>query len=491
MGETQDIVKIDNKYPILEIKGCGETSNVYLVKDPEKDNYYVGKVLKKETDLFEKEVEILNKLKSIHNPYIVNLLDSGKGEIIRADKPPKAGQYLILEYAPKGELYNYIFYPRNCLKEKYTKIIFAKILKGIQACHNMGICHRDLNMQNILLDENFNPKICDFNYATLNNDHLTEVLGTQKYAAPEILYHQPYDGCKADIFSLGVILLTLLNCNVGFHKAKGCDRYYKNIITKRYNIYWKKISKQLIEISEEVKSLFLEMVSFKPNERPTIEKILNNNWFNEIKNLNTEQLNNLENEMREEFRQREIIINNELRRDVKYNGDNEDNYKYMDETRAAGEDEKEYFNLSLKPQFAKKGINMNNYIKIEGELNPVKYMNSLANKIENKNKNCSIEESKKSLKFNVIFEEEEEEEEKEEKEEEISKELEKELAELGIKENGEDEEDDLKKKDCIIQVKMFESLNGGYLLRFTKKKGEIEDYNKNLEKVMALAQELL
>ena len=200
--------------------------------------------------------------------------------------------------------------------------------------------------------------------------------------------------------------------------------------------------------------------------------------------------------MREEFRQREIIINNELRRDVKYNGDNEDNYKYMDETRAAGEDEKEYFNLSLKPQFAKKGINMNNYIKIEGELNPVKYMNSLANKIENKNKNCSIEESKKSLKFNVIFEEEEkeeeeEEEEKEEKEEEISKELEKELAELGIKENGEDEEDDLKKKDCIIQVKMFESLNGGYLLRFTKKKGEIEDYNKNLEKVMALAQELL
>ena len=52
MGETQDIVKIDNKYPILEIKGGGETSNVYLVKDPEKDNYYVGKVLKKETDLF-------------------------------------------------------------------------------------------------------------------------------------------------------------------------------------------------------------------------------------------------------------------------------------------------------------------------------------------------------------------------------------------------------------------------------------------------------
>ena len=69
MGKTQDIVKIDNKYPILEIKGCGETSNVYLVKDPEKDNYYVGKVLKKETDLFEKEVEILNKLKSIHNAY--------------------------------------------------------------------------------------------------------------------------------------------------------------------------------------------------------------------------------------------------------------------------------------------------------------------------------------------------------------------------------------------------------------------------------------
>ena len=65
------------------------------------------------------------------------------------------------------------------------------------------------------------------------------------------------------------------------------------------------------------------------------------------------------------------------------------------------------------------------------------------------------------------------------------------MAKLGIKENDEDEEEGLKKKDCVIQVKMFESLKEGHLLRFTKKDGEIEDYYKNLEKVIALAKELL
>jgi serine/threonine protein kinase len=496
MDENKDLVeKIDNKYPIIEIKGRGATADVYLVKIPENDNYCAGKVLKQETDLFEKEVEILNRLRSVNNPYIVNLLDSGCGEIIRTNKSPKTCQYLILEYAPKGELFNYVFCPRAGLQEKYSKIVFAKILKGIQACHNLGICHRDLKMQNILLDANFNPKICDFGFATLNNNHLTDILGTPNYAAPEILYHQPYDGCKADIFSLGVVLLTLVSCKIGFFQAKKTDKYYKFIMTNHYKTYWKLVSKQVTGISEEVKKLYLKMVSFSPNERPSIEQILNDNWFNEIRNLNNDQLNALENEMREEFKKREIIVNKELRINAESNGDNS---SYMDETRAAGDDEKEYFDLSLKPKYAQTGLNMNNYIKIKGELNPAKYMNSLVNKIVEKNPNCTIEESKKSLKFNVIFEEEEEEEKEEEEkekekegEEDISKELEEEMAKLGIKENDEDEEEGLKKKDCVIQVKMFESLKEGHLLRFTKKDGEIEDYYKNLEKVIALAKELL
>jgi hypothetical protein len=132
---------------------------------------------------------------------------------------------------------------------------------------------------------------------------------------------------------------------------------------------------------------------------------------------------------------------------------------------------------------------MNNYIKINGNLNPVKFMNSLITKIGEKlGDNCSIEQSKKALKFNVIFEEEEKE------EEEIPKELEEELAQLGLEENDENEENeekDLKRKECILQVKIYESVNGGHLLRFVKKSGELDVYYKNLDNIISLVKNLL
>ena len=120
-------------------------------------------------------------------------------------------------------------------------------------------------------------------------------------------------------------------------------------------------------------------------------------------------------------------------------------------------------------------------------MNPALFMNNLCQRIAKKLENCQIDANENILKFNVVFEEEEKEE-----EEEIPKELEEELAKLGLddKENEENEEDDnLTKKESVLQIKMFESVNGGYLLRFKKKGGELEDYYKNLEKLTALAQE--
>jgi len=147
-----------------------------------------------------------------------------------------------------------------------------------------------------------------------------------------------------------------------------------------------------------------------------------------------------------------------------------------------GDDEKEYFDLSLTPKLGQTGIGMNNYIKIKGKLNPAQFMNSLANKLEKKfGDNCNIDPAEKTLKFDILFEEEEEE---------IPKELKEELAKLGL-EDAEEKDYDLQKKDSIIQVKLFESINGGHLLRFVKKSGELEDYYKNLKKIMSLTEEIL
>ena len=476
---------IDNNYTIVEKRGSGATAIVFLVKGSDNEQIYAGKVLKETSDLFDKEIEILQRLRPLHNPYLVNLIGSGNGPIIRASKPTENKQYLILEYAQKGELFDYIFCAHQGLPEKYSKVIFSKILKGVQACHNAGICHRDLKMQNILLDKDFNPKICDFGFATTNTTSLKEFLGTLNYACPEILLHRPYDGFKADIFSLGVVLMTLVTCKMGFKEATRNDPFYRLIMTNHIGQYWKLLNNvaNINGLSDSFQQLYTKMVSFRPQERPSIEDILNSEWMMEIRDLNNQQMTDLENEIRQEFLKREILVNEQFKKTMEAK---EECSTDVSSGNRGGDDEKDYFDLSLKPKFAQTGIGMKNYIKINGEMNPALFMNNLCQRIAKKFENCEIDANENKLKFNVAFEEEEKE------EEEIPKELEEELAKLGLddKENEENEEDDnLTKKESVLQIKMFESINGGYLLRFKKKSGELEDYYKNLEKITALAQE--
>ena len=295
---------IDNNYTIVEKRGSGATAIVFLVKGSDNEQIYAGKVLKETSDLFDKEIEILQRLRPLNNPYLVNLIASGNGPIIRASKPTENKQYLILEYAQKGELFDYIFCAHKGLQEKYSKVIFSKILKGVQACHNAGICHRDLKMQNILLDNDFNPKICDFGFATTNTTSLNEFLGTLNYAAPEILLHRPYDGFKADIFSLGVVLITLVTCKMGFKEATRRDPFYKLIMLKLFGKYWNVLNNvaNINGLSDSFQQLYTKMVSLNPQERPSIEDILNSEWMMEIRDLNNQQMSDLENEMRQEFR---------------------------------------------------------------------------------------------------------------------------------------------------------------------------------------------
>lgn len=476
---------IDHKYTILEKKGRGATANVYLSEDKNDKAKYAVKVLKEISPYFEKEIEILKKVSILKNPYIVNLINYGEGPVKIGSKPEKNLQYMVLENASKGELFDYIYCSEKGLSERHTKLVFNKILKGIQAIHDAGICHRDIKMQNILVDDKFNPKICDFGFgADLNGEDgtgkLKDFLGTQNYAAPEIFLHRPYDGIKVDIFSLGVVLLNLVTCKIGFCQATRLDKYYRCIMAKKYNIYWKLVSGQIGPISEELKNLYIKMVSFNPEQRPSIEEIFKDPWMKEVTSLDEKGYAELENEVFEEFQKREVDVlnNNET---LEAQGSSEIGFG---NDRALDDNKVEYFDLSLTPKFIQKtGLNMQNYMKITGDLKPAVFMNELANKIANDfEDNAKIEECQNALKFNVIFEEELEDE--EEPDEELAKELEK----LGL-EDVDDE--NLAKKECVIQVKLFQSLNGGYLVRFVRKGGEIEEYHKKLDSIISIVKQVV
>ena len=213
----------------------------------------------------------------------------------------------IYEKAPKSILFNYIKQGR--LSERQAKLLFKKILNGVQAIHNANICHRDIKLENILFDENYNPKIYGFYLSCINANNLQQQVGTLRYMAPEILNHQPYDGFKADIFSLGQLLFNLVTRMFGFQSSNDNDQFYTFIRNHQINAYWNQEQFQNLNLTNDFKDLFIRMVAFNPNERPRIEEILNHQWMQEINNLNQDKLNNLEQELVDELHHRELRFN--------------------------------------------------------------------------------------------------------------------------------------------------------------------------------------
>lgn len=147
--------------------------------------------------------EIYAVKKTQAHPLIVNLYHVYEG--------PKA-YYLIFEYLPMGDLLDYVN-KRKFLGEAESRKFFKQLLDAVDYCHSQGIAHRDIKLDNILLDRKFNIRLCDFGFAAFitADGYCSTDCGSVLYAAPEV-YHSPncYDGTKADIWSMGVCLYGML-----------------------------------------------------------------------------------------------------------------------------------------------------------------------------------------------------------------------------------------------------------------------------------------
>jgi len=96
--------------------------------------------------------------------------------------------------------------------EKDCQKIFSQLISGMDYCHKKNICHRDIKLENIIIDSDLNVKLIDFGFATLTSSSrlLNFFCGTPSYMPPEIVEKVDYNGILADIWSLGILLYTLL-----------------------------------------------------------------------------------------------------------------------------------------------------------------------------------------------------------------------------------------------------------------------------------------
>ena len=189
--ESKKNLILDNKYLLKKKLGDGATADVFLCEDKNTQQTYAAKILKKEDSSIQNEIKSLSV---IHNENIINLVSFGEGLLTNEEQSKKVS-YIILEYCEKGELFNYVFYPQKGFDEYFGRAIFKIILNGIASIHKNGFAHRDLKMENIMLNKDYIVKIADFGFTiSIENGLLKTPLGTLNYAAPEILMKKQYDG---------------------------------------------------------------------------------------------------------------------------------------------------------------------------------------------------------------------------------------------------------------------------------------------------------
>ena len=286
---TPDIPVLHKKYYLLSKLGEGATSHVYIGSPLHNTQHYVAiKIITNKhikENAFEQEVDILSNIKSAN---VIQLIEHGVGPIERRLQITDNKKYLVLEYASKGNLFNYIYYPERSFGEVYGKFIFYQLLHGVMAIHNSGFVHRDLKIENVMFDCNYNIKIADFGFATRKEGKqglgkLTSRLGTLKYCAPEILKNRPYVGTLVDVYSLGVCLFVLVFGRFPFGKAAKDDVGYKLIMEKKFEVFWENVKKKNgnggSSVSEELMDLFNQMVYFDSSYRPTVENVVEHQFF--------------------------------------------------------------------------------------------------------------------------------------------------------------------------------------------------------------------
>ncbi|CAL5187701.1 unnamed protein product [Lathyrus oleraceus] len=186
---------------------------------------------------------------------------------------------IVLEYAAGGELFDRI-YSAGRFSEDEARYFFQQLISGVNYCHSMQICHRDLKLENILLDGNPAPrlKICDFGFSksALLHSQPKSMVGTPAYVAPEVLSRKEYDGKVADIWSCGVTLYVMLVGSYPFEEPDDPKNFRKNI-AKIMNVEYS--IPDYVHISSDCRQLLSRIFVANPAKRIMMLEIKQHPWF--------------------------------------------------------------------------------------------------------------------------------------------------------------------------------------------------------------------
>jgi hypothetical protein len=260
------------KYSLLKRIGEGVFGEVYMAKLKDTGMQFALKKLSKNHPKF-RQMSVFREVNA------GRMLDH-KGIIHFEETFETASSvYLVMEYFGGYDLYTTLE-ERNYkpYSEATSKEIFKQLIEAMMHCHQRGIVHRDVKLENILMDKDGNIKLIDFGLCDFVNDvgnktrFCVDSVGSPAYISPEILTGKPYDGFKADVWSCGVVLYALLFGCFPFSASQ-----YKLLVSGEPLVV------QFPEsgVSKCAKALLRSMLKLQPDCRFSLEDIQEHDWMGE------------------------------------------------------------------------------------------------------------------------------------------------------------------------------------------------------------------
>lgn len=248
---------------VCEIKR-GSSAELYKMYSYTRKEHYCLKLFK--PNCAEEYYRESKALKDLNHPNIIR-------KISERDKQ------ILLEFCSNGDLFLYID-SKNSFPDGLIRYYLKQLVQTLQFALSRGYVHRDIKLENILVDQAYNLKLADWSFSQNNykGQPLRKIMGTLQYMPPEMIESKPYTGTCTDVFSLGVVaFLMKLKMFPIAKSADPQDELYKFIVAKQYEEYWGIISQRAEgkKLDPEFKELIEGMICYNPEERLTLQQVEN------------------------------------------------------------------------------------------------------------------------------------------------------------------------------------------------------------------------
>ncbi|KAI9489645.1 kinase-like domain-containing protein [Zychaea mexicana] len=210
---------------------------------------------------------------TLHHPNVIKTLD------MIQDGPHF---YEIMEYCP-NDLFNVV--KSGMMSREEMVCCWRQLLNGLEYLHGMGIAHRDLKLDNLVLDQSGMLKIidfgcsCVFKYPFENTIVMSRgILGSDPYIAPEQYTQQTYDPRQSDVWSCAIIFFCMIIARFPWRVARPCDRAFRAFATNHNQQQFR----MLKLLPREARPIMASLLDLDPSRRPTLKQVLQDNWVQKI-----------------------------------------------------------------------------------------------------------------------------------------------------------------------------------------------------------------